>query len=209
MNAAADHYLTEFNGNILQVDINNSSNSTSIFPSTSSLSIQIDEEFQDKINYFIPHPTNEDQIIYTTQQNNIVLYDLKTKQKVSEIHKISKMPIVSLDIDPTGTLVAVAMSDKNLRVYDIEKKFCTHSYKHSAIIKSVKYLSGSTELKLVGCCEDGGIICYDLRESKVSNMYSNHFSLPTSVTFSPNNYLMISVGRDKVIKLLFLLDLHS
>lgn len=109
------------------------------------------------------------------------------------------MPIISLDMDPSGTLVAVSLSDKNLRVYDMEKKYCTHSLKYSSIIKTIKFLSGLNELKLFGCCEDGSIICYDLRESKIIHTYSNHFSLPTSISFTSNNYLMISVGRDKVI----------
>jgi WD40 repeat protein len=110
-----------------------------------------------------------------------------------------RMPILCMEYDPTGTLVATGSSDRSVRVWDIIKGYCTHSFTvHTDIVKTVVFHPDPQRLQLFSTSDDNSIAMYDLRDQQCVAQFKDHFSLPTSLTFSPDGYILVSSGRDKV-----------
>jgi WD40 repeat protein len=102
--------------------------------------------------------------------------------------------------DTTGTLVATGSADRSVRVWDIGRGYCTHSYKeHTDIVQTVKFHPDPTRYQLFSCGEDCTLRVYDLIESACIAVFREHMSLPTSLSFSNDGYFMASVGRDQVM----------
>lgn len=114
-----------------------------------------------------------------------------------------RMPILCMEYDPTGTLVATGSSDRSVRVWDITKGYCTHSFTvHTDIVKTVTFHPDPQRLQLFSTSDDNTIAMYDLRDQQCVAQFKDHFSLPTSLAFSPDGYILVSSGRDKVSPLL-------
>jgi WD40 repeat protein len=72
-----------------------------------------------------------------------------------------------MDFDPTGTFLATGSADHNVRVWDIEKGFCTHNFKgHKGVVTCVKFQVRPNEWSLFSSCEDGSIMAWDLITKK-------------------------------------------
>ena len=109
------------------------------------------------------------------------------------------MPILCMAYDSTGTLVATGSADRSIRVWDVEKGFCTHSFKgHSDIVQIVQFHPDPLQTVLYSASDDHSIRIWDLVQNECSAAFSNHLSSPKSFTFSPNGYMLVSGGLDQV-----------
>lgn len=142
--------------------------------------------------------------------------------------KAHNMPILCAEYDPSGCFVATGLnydnyiyynttigsSDRSVRVWDVNKYFCTHVFKdHSDIIEKIYFHPNSDIYKmdsliLFSCSADNSVNIYNLCEkSKKTNSYlinsfNDHLSIPTCMTLSHDGFLFVSGGRDKVIIIL-------
>ncbi len=156
-----------------------------------------DEEDHAAISSFAMHP-NGKEIVVATSKFNICHYNLEDKSMTRTI-RAHRMPILCMEYDPTGTLVATGSADRTVRVWDIVKGYCTHSFTvHSDIVKTVYFHPDSQRLQLFSTSDDNTIAMYDLRDSQCVAQFKDHFSLPTALAFSPDGYTLVSSGRDKV-----------
>jgi U3 small nucleolar RNA-associated protein 13 len=120
------------------------------------------------------------------------------------IIKGHKMPVLSMDYDQSCTLVATGSTDHVVRVWDIVRGFCTHSFKyHHDLIRFVKFLPNSKEIYLFSSSEDCTLKTYNLMNSTCVGDFTNHLSAPTDLALTDDNEVMVSVGRDKVTLIFF------
>lgn len=181
-------YICEYDGNVKVVDSHD--------PSTLTTLIDDDVEHE-SITTFCLHP-NGKEIVVATEKFNIMHYVIETKTSTKTI-KAHRMPILCMSYDSTGTLVATGSSDKSVRVWDIMKGYCTHSFsKHSDVVKTVMFHPDPQQLLLFSTSEDNSICMYDLRDSQCVAQFRDHFSLPTQLALSPDGYTLVSASRDKV-----------
>lgn len=70
---------------------------------------------------------------------------------------------MSLDYDPSGSFVASGASDRLVRVWDVEKGFCTHNFiGHKGVVSCVKFHPKEGQWTLYSGAEDGQIRVWDL-----------------------------------------------
>lgn len=108
-------------------------------------------------------------------------------------------PITSLCFDKSNTLVASGSTDKSIKIWDIDNKYCTHNFRgHEGIVTTIKFHPNPSKLQLFSASHDNTIRVWDLQTKKCTAVLSNHLSIVTSLQFSASGTYLFSGGRDKV-----------
>ena len=152
----------------------------------------------DEIVCFCVAPNGKDVV---TASRNLLLrhWKIETHECVRSI-KGHRMPILAMGYDSSSTLVATGCADRIVRVWDIPRGYCTHSFKqHNDIVPLVLFHPDPHRLQLFSASDDSTLRVYDLVDSKCVADFREHMSVATSVTFTEDGYTAASVGRDKVI----------
>lgn len=166
----------------------------------SSRLLEEDEEADtvDMITSFCLHP-NGSEVVVALRNFLLRHYRIGEKEPVRTIRG-HQMPVVAMDYDATGTLVATGSADKTVRVWDIPRGHCTHSFReHSDVVQLVQFHPDPTRLVLFSGSDDSTLRMYDLRKSTCIACFRQHMSLPTAISFSEDGNLMTSCGRDQVL----------
>jgi U3 small nucleolar RNA-associated protein 13 len=181
-------FVVEYEGNIKIISVDDPSDWFTLLS---------DEVEHEAITTFALHP-NGKEIVVATAKFSISHYNIEDRVCTRTI-RAHRMPILCMDYDPTGTLVATGSSDRSVRVWDVAKGYCTHSFSvHTDIVKTVFFHPDPNRLELFSTSDDNSIAMFDLRDQKCVAQFKDHFSLPTQVALSPDGYILISCGRDKV-----------
>lgn len=105
---------------------------------------------------------------------NIIIWSLATGKELRVIK--GNHPVLEMDYDPTGTLVAMGCSDGSIKIYDTDNHYYTHNFtkKHTGKIQMVKFHPMKGKLLLFTSALDG-LRVWDLFSRKYvdSNMYSS------------------------------------
>jgi U3 small nucleolar RNA-associated protein 13 len=132
--------------------------------------------------------------------------------------KAHTMPVLTMAYDSTGTLVATGSADRSVKVWDVSRGYCTHSFKgHTDVVQLVQfhipasfYIGGGSgggggggggNLQLYSTSHDYTLKIYDLNDSTCVSTFKEHLSVATALataSASGDEYLLASVGRDKV-----------
>lgn len=164
----------------------------------SKLSDDVDDESIETVTSFCMHPTLN-QIVVSTHNHLLRHYELDNKVCIRAI-KSHNMPILTMAYDSTGTIVATGASDGAVRVWDIPRGYCTHSFKdHSDTVQIVRFHPDPYRLQLFSTSDDSTIRIYDLVKNECVVCFREHMSTPTDLGFSYDGYLLISSSRDKVL----------
>lgn len=157
----------------------------------------------DAISCFAMRPHTFEIVVSTSsgqlQHYALIASDVKGASKLVRGFKAHNMPILSMAYDPTGTLVATGSTDRTAKVWDIEKGYCTHSFRdHEEAVSLVRFHPDELRLQLTTASHDCSLRFFDLADSKCVASFKEHLSLPTAIDWASDKYLMASVGRDKV-----------
>lgn len=156
------------------------------------------EDATEEILCFCVAPNGEEVV---TASRNFLLrhWRLESRECVRSI-KGHRMPVLSMAYDSSSTLVATGAADRIVRVWDIPRGYCTHSFKlHTDIVPLVMFHPDPLRLQLFSAAEDSTIKVYDLIESKCVGDFGEHLSQVTSISLTEDGYTLASVGRDKVL----------
>ena len=111
-------------------------------------------------------------------------------------------PIASMAIDSTGTLLITGSGDHTAKVWDIEKGYCTHNFRHSfGVVHLVTFTKTTKPLYAITCCDDQVIRVWDLYERKEKQLIAElkgHLNSVTSLCVTENN-ILLSASRDKTV----------
>lgn len=143
--------------NIKFINWKNGECSTSLLPE--------EEENKEEITSFCVHPSGLEVVVAT--QTRLLKHwrlseDYSSKECVRTIRG-HLMPVLTMAYDATGTLVATGSADRTVRVWDIERGYCTHNFKeHTEIVQHLKFHPDPNRLSLLSCSEDCTIRVYNL-----------------------------------------------
>lgn len=197
------------------------------------------DESRESISCFCLHPFEREIVVATSKYLLQHWRYPQTFTKASNspqpervrVMKGHTMPIQHMCYDDSGTLVATACSDKGVRVWDITRGYCTHSFKgHTDICRHVQFydsgveeknngfkkqkgdksMSGATRrLLLLSTSDDCTIRVHDLLTSSTLHCYKNHTALATALTVSYDSRILVSCSRDKVVNMYDMQHPHS
>lgn len=136
-----------------------------------------------------------------------------------------QMPILAMECDASGSLLATGSSDRIVRVFDIAGGFCTHTFReHTDIISIVRFIpsivniigsrgEGDTSvlvdannIDLCSASDDKSMMIHNLGTNTQINAFYDHMATPTCISLTPSDAVphlqfLASSGRDKVINL--------
>ncbi|CAN0052238.1 unnamed protein product, partial [Choristocarpus tenellus] len=100
----------------------------------------------------------------------------------------------------SGTLVATGSSDRTVKVFDVERGYCTHNFKgHTGIVSVVAFHPAEERLLLLSGSEDASIRVWDLSKQACAGVLLGHMSTVTSLAFLDGGNQVITGGRDRVL----------
>ena len=111
--------------------------------------------------------------------------------------KAHPVPVTSMSMDSTSSLLGSGATDGVVRVWDIENNYCTHQFKGSKGVVTLLQFHPK-KLHLFSSADDLLIKVWDLETSTLIHNLKGHVSPVTSLVF-PTDTTMISGGRDKVL----------
>lgn len=116
--------------------------------------------------------------------------------------KAHDAPIASMAFDPSGKYLITGSSDHTAKVWDVEKGFCTHNFRHSfGVVHLVAFTKTKNPLYAITCCDDHIINIWNLYESKDNQLVSQlkgHLNSVTSLCVCESG-LLLSSSRDKTV----------
>ena len=118
-----------------------------------------EDDINDSISCFAMRP-HSFEIVVSTASGQLQHYELVASEKKGESKlirsiKAHNMPILCMTFDPTGTLVATGSTDHTAKIWDIEKGYCTHSFReHEEAVSLVKFHPDQNLLKLTTASHD-------------------------------------------------------
>jgi len=168
--------------------------------SSSTKLLEDDEDSEEVITCFCCHPRLLE-VVVATRSGLLRHWNYSpSEKKCLRTIRGHQMPVLSMCYDPTGTLCATGSADRSVRVWDIVRGYCTHSFRdHIDIVQRVFFHSNPNHLTLFSTSDDNTVRMYDLGDQKCVACFTDHMSLPTSLSVSDDGYMLVSAGRDKVI----------
>jgi U3 small nucleolar RNA-associated protein 13 len=155
---SATRLLCGYNGNVNVVDWSTGSRLYSV--------LSEEDDQGESIASFCVHP-NGSEIVVAMQNFMLRHYNLDSKELIRSFRS-HQMPVLAMEYDSTGTLVATGSADKTVRVWDVPRGYCTHSFReHSGIVSMLKFHPDPARLKLFSASDDSTLRMYDLRSSYV------------------------------------------
>eukprot|EP00466_Bigelowiella_natans_P005971 jgi/Bigna1/45107/e_gw1.111.9.1 len=140
-------------------------------------------------------------LITSAQSLLLTTWDLSNEGKKIKSWKGHQLPVLSMETDPTGTLVATGSTDRSVRVWDIATGHCTHRFTgHQGTVTRLLFRPHftSTRMEVVSLSEGGEIRVSELYSRRVRTL-DDHVQSATGLAFSYDGKRMFTVGRDKVI----------
>eukprot|EP00116_Pleurobrachia_bachei_P002032 sb/3462294/ len=143
--------------------------------------------------------TGDDETLFTAHRSSLLIKQWRWKDGSSEepvrSFKAHTVPVTSLDMDSSSTLLASGATDGAIRVWDIEKNYCTHQFKGSVGVITLLEFRG---LQLFSSADDLKVRVWCLDTSSPLFVLSGHVSPVTSLVFLRDD-TVVSAGRDKVL----------
>lgn len=141
------------------------------------------------------------ELLFTAHRASLLIKQWKWKSSGDEAlvrsFKAHPVPVTSMSMDSTYSLLASGATDSVIRVWDIENNYCTHQFKGSKGVVTLLQFHPN-KLHLFSSSDDLLVKIWDLETSTLIHDLKGHVSPVTSLVF-PSETAMISGGRDKVL----------
>uniref|UniRef100_T1IN28 U3 small nucleolar RNA-associated protein 13 C-terminal domain-containing protein n=1 Tax=Strigamia maritima TaxID=126957 RepID=T1IN28_STRMM len=155
------------------------------------------ENDEEEICAFVYHPDNTKLI---TAARNLLFrkWDLSTGTCERVWKSIHKSAVSCMAFNDHGNLLASGGSDSTIKVWDIERQYCTHNLKGAQGVFSVVKFHPN-KLELFGIADDYCVRVWDLKTSRSIAVMEGHFSTVTCLRFTNGGNNFVTCGRDKVV----------
>ncbi len=127
-------------------------------------------------------------------------------------YKAHETPVLSLEYDRTGTLLATGGSDRAVKVWDVPGGFCTHNFKgHTGIVTLVRFHPDSARRELLfSASDDCTVRVWSLaRGGACVQVLTNHMSAVTGLRLSQDGNTLLTAGRDQIVSVWDVKDTSS
>lgn len=126
-------------------------------------------------------------------------------------YKAHETPVLAMEYDSTGTLLATGGSDRSVHVWDVPGGFCTHNFRgHTGIVTLVAFHPESAQRELLfSASDDCTVRVWSLREGGRAGpgggggcclqVLTNHMSTVTGVGVSEDGNTLLTAGRDQIV----------
>ena len=142
-----------------------------------------------------------DDILFTAHRASFLIKQWKWRNSAEEAlvrsFKAHPVPVTSMSIDPTSSLLSSGATDSVIRVWDIENNYCTHQFKGSRGVVTLLQFHPK-KMQLFSSADDLLIKLWDLESSSLLHDFKGHVSPVTSLVFLDDTNF-VTAGRDKVL----------
>ena len=147
-----------------------------------------------------PSPSGKAVEIVTASRNQLLRHWELESGACKRAWKAHRTPVLSMDFEATGTLLATGGSDRAVMVWDVDKGYCTHNFRgHTGIVTTLRFHPSRNPLQLVSACHGNELRMWNLMDAKKHKQLKNHVGAVTSVVFSEDGSVTVTGGRDKVL----------
>ncbi len=161
-------------------------------------------ESSEELSAFALHPKGE-HIVTSSKNLQLRLWSVSKKACIRSWKSNHKTPVLCMEYDGSGTLVATGGSDRVIQIWDVEKGYCTHYLRgHTKIVTLVRFHPNPHNLVLYSCSQDCTVKVWDLVDSENNHCkctLTGHTAQVTSISFSKDGWTMVTGGRDNVVNI--------
>ncbi|KNC50038.1 WD repeat protein SAZD [Thecamonas trahens ATCC 50062] len=145
-------------------------------------------------------PRLERAVVFSRERLDVLQVVEVATGAVTRTIKTMSGPVVSLVLDPTGNLAVTGSTDGKVRVWNVDKGFCTHNFKgHRGMVTAVAFHPQPDTWVVFSGADDGTIRVWDMMNVSCLGVMEGHMSSVTSIAFSSDGSVMVSASRDGVI----------
>ena len=161
--------------------------------------LKIEGTEDDMVTAFAVHPSGRTAVV-ALQSNLLKNIDLSSG-KVLNSWKGHPLPVLTMDMDPTGTYCVTGSADRSVMVWHVEQSYATHVFRgHSAVVTTVQFHPSAERLQLVSGSDNGQVKMWDLISKQEVASWTEHVSTITALVFSPDGYSLLSAARDATLQ---------
>lgn len=125
--------------------------------------------------------------------------------------KAHRLPVQVAAFDASGTVVASGGSDRSVMVWDTDGGYATHNFRggHEGLVTAVAFQPHPVSVQtLVSGGDDGRVCVWDLTQTALVAVLSEHVAPVTALLFSPDagGHVLVTGGRDRVLNVWDLRD---
>ncbi|KAA6358578.1 MAG: hypothetical protein EZS28_045895, partial [Streblomastix strix] len=137
-------------------------------------------------------------ILVTCSVNgNCTIFDASSFER-RNTWKPHTLPVTSLAFHQSGVFLATASADCRVRVWDITRFQCTHSFSfHTDVVTRVEFFPDPSKYILCACSEDRTISILDMISNTCLYKLEGHTSPPVSFTFCCSTSDQVNNKKDK------------
>lgn len=155
------------------------------------------------ITSFAVRPRHVDQphqhLVTASRSRQLTLWDLGTGKVVRQ-WRAHEAPVLMMEFDPSGRLLATGSADSTIICWDIDKQVCTHTLRgHAGVISALKFHPDADRWMLFSGSDDCHVRVWDLLTRSCSAVLDGHNSVVRSFSVTPDGWTLLTAGRDKIV----------
>lgn len=118
--------------------------------------------------------------------------------------KAHEAPVIVCDVDPTGTLLATGGAESQIKLWDINGGYITHTFKgHGGVISALKFYApegtDNSKWMLASGADDTTVRVWSLQGRKCLAVLQSHVSVVRGLDWTKDGKILASGSRDKVV----------
>ena len=140
-----------------------------------------------------------EQLVTASRSLQLTVWDLSNGKMVRQ-WRAHEAPVLMMDFDPSGRLLATGSADSSVQCWDLDKQICTHTLRgHSGIISALRFHPDADRWTLFTGSDDCQVRVWDLLTRSCAAVLDGHSSVVRGLAVSEDGWTLLSAGRDKVV----------